>query len=107
MITKINSFEVWLADFGFIGKIRPVLILSIPQENDARNLVVVLPLTSQIRGLRGEVNIGKPKWLPKQSAVNIQGIASIDANKLVRKMGKLTDSQITNIKEKLCEYLSL
>ena len=29
----------------------------------AQALVVVVPLTSQLRGLRGEVDIGKPRWL--------------------------------------------
>ena len=32
-------------------------------------LAVVAPLTSQIRGMRGEVDLGKPRWLPKHSAV--------------------------------------
>lgn len=31
----MNPYEVWLADFGFIGKVRPVLILTVPQEEDA------------------------------------------------------------------------
>ena len=37
-----------------VEKSRPVLVLAYPQPNDARALVVVAPLTSQIRGLRGE-----------------------------------------------------
>lgn len=103
----MNPYEVWLADFGFVGKIRPVLILSIPQDDDARNLVLVLPLTSQIRGLRGEVSIGNPKWLPKPSVVNIQGMASIDANKLLRKIGMLSSSHTADIQQKLRDYLAL
>jgi len=100
-------YEVWLADFGFVGKIRPVLILTVPQEDDARNLVIVLPLTSQARNLRGEFSIGKPKWLPKPSVINIQGIASIDSSKLLRKMGSLSISQTEKLKQEISEYLML
>jgi mRNA interferase MazF len=76
--------EVWIADFGLAAKQRPVLLLAFPQAQDARALVVVVPSTSQIRGFRGEVDIGKPRWLPKRSAANVQGFASIDKPALIR-----------------------
>ena len=60
---------------------------------DARALVMVVPLASRLRGSRGEVDIGKPRWLPKRSAVNIQGFADIDQHALIRKLGKLSDQQ--------------
>lgn len=100
-------YEVWLADFGFVGKIRPVLILKAPEEDDARGLVIVLPLTSQIRGLSREISIGKPKWLPKPSVINMQGIASIDRRNLIRKMGALSVPQIVKVKQELRHYLML
>lgn len=31
--------------------------------------------------MRGEVDLGKPRWLPKHSAVNVQGLASFDHRK--------------------------
>jgi len=54
-------------------KSRPVLILAYPRFDGARSLLIVAPLTSQIRGQRGEVPLGKPRWLPKVWAVNVQG----------------------------------
>lgn len=85
--TRPKAGEVWFADLGMIEKGRPVLVLTYPDPEDARALVIVAPLTSQIRGLRGEVNLGHPKWLPKPSAVNVQGLASFDRNKLTRRFG--------------------
>ncbi len=82
MSTEARPGEVWLVDFGLAAKVRPVVVLSVPQPADARSLVVVAPLTSQLRGLRGEVDIGKPRWLPKPSAVNVQGLASVDYHAL-------------------------
>jgi len=56
--------EVWFAEFGIIEKSRPVQVLASDESLNARALVIVAPLTSQIRGQRGEVYLGKPSWLP-------------------------------------------
>jgi len=103
-----SAGEIGIVDFGTTAKQRPVVVLAFPQPQDARALVVVVvPLTSQIRGLRGEVDIGKPKWLTKHSAVNIQGLASIDHNSLKRKLGRLPPSQFEAVKEALRDLLNL
>lgn len=99
--------EIWFVDLGLAEKSRPVLILSIPSEETARALIIVAPLNSQIRGLLGEVDIGKPRWLPKRSAVNLQGLASIDRSKLSRRMGKLSGPQMVMIKDALRSLLGL
>lgn len=99
--------EVWMVDFGLVAKQRPVLVLAFPQPRDARALVVVVPLTSRQRGLRGEVDIGKPRWLPKPSSVNVQGFASIDQSALLRKMGKLPDDQFQIVKTAIRDLLDL
>ena len=88
-------------------KSRPVLVLAFPGDNDARALAIVAPLTSQIRGMRGEVDLGKPGWLPKHSAVNVQGLASFDHNKLARRMGALTKAEMERVKESLRDLLDL
>ena len=69
--------------------------------------MVVAPLTSQIRGLRGEVPLGKPRWLPKISAVNVQGLASFDPSKLARRLGQLSEDQYDLVKIALRDLLEL
>ena len=107
MSTKARPAEIWFADLGLAAKNRPVLVLAVPTENDARSLVVVAPLTSQIRNLRGEVALGPLPWLPKLSAVNVQGLASFDPSYLSRKMGRLDDRKMNLIKDALRELLDL
>ena len=107
MNTEPRPGEVWIVDFGLAAKERPVLILAFPKPKDARSLVIVVPLTSQLRGQRGEVDIGKPPWLPKRSAVNIQGFASIDQNNLQRKLGKLPIEQFNAVKDAIRDLLGL
>jgi len=99
--------DVWFVELGMVEKSRPGLVLAVPRETDARALVIVAPLTSQVRGLRGEVPLGKPNWLPKISAVNVQGLASLDESKLVRRMGRLSDLQMKAVKDALRDLLNL
>lgn len=107
MSTEPFAGEVWFADLGMAAKSRPVLVLAYPSSDDARALMIVAPLTSQIRGMRGEVEIGKPRWLPKRSAVNIQGLASFDRHLLNRRMGQLDGGIMEKVKTALCEILNL
>lgn len=107
MSTKPAAGEIWIADFDMVAKQRPVLVLAYPEPDVARALVVIAPLTSQIRGYRGEVDIDKLRWLPKPSAINIQGIASADHNCLVRKLGTLPSEQFSVVKDALRDLLGL
>lgn len=99
--------EVWFADLGIVAKGRPVLVLTAPEPDDASALFIVAPLTSQIRNARGEVYLGKPTWLPKPSAVNLQGLASFDHHKLERRLGRLSDAHLLNVRNELRIILSL
>ena len=57
--------------------------------------------------LRGEVDLGKPRWLPKPSAVNVQGLASFDPHKLARRMGELNPVQNAEVKTAIRDLLGL
>ena len=107
MNTEPSAGEVWFADLGMAAKSRPVLVLAYPERDDARALVIVAPLTSQIRGMRGEVEIGNHRWLTKRSAVNIQGLASFDRHALSRRLGRLDAHTMEKIKTALRDLLGL
>lgn len=107
MPTEPKPGEVGFAELSMVEKCRSVLVLAFPGDQDARSLTVVAPLTSQIRGMRGEVDLGKPRWLPKHSAVNVQGLASFDQRKLTRRMGELGPAQMAEVKTALRDLLGL
>ncbi len=107
MSTNPKVGDVWIADLGMVAKMRPVLVLAGPSAEDARTLVIVVPLTSQIRGMRGEVPLGHVQWLPKVSAVNVQGIASFDPSRLERRLGTCTREQMDAVKHALRDLLNL
>ena len=99
--------EVWFAGLGMAAKNRPVLVLYVPADEDARCLMIVAPLTSQIRDQRGEVDLGKLRWLPKPSAVNVQGLASFDPRCLSRRLGVLSSADVSRVKNALRDILDL
>jgi mRNA interferase MazF len=51
--------EVWLADLGLAAKTRPVVILSRDDPQAPRALVIYVPLTTQNRGSRYEIELGR------------------------------------------------
>jgi mRNA-degrading endonuclease toxin of MazEF toxin-antitoxin module len=105
--TEMAAGEVWWADQSMVEKSRPVLVLAAPDDSAARALVVVAPLTSQIRGGPDEVYLGKLRWLPKESAVNVRGLASFDHNKLIRRMGTLSAEQLNTVKSAIRVLLQI
>jgi mRNA interferase MazF len=79
--------EVWLADLGLAAKTRPVVILSREDPNAPRALVTYVPLTTQNRGSRYEIDLCKLRFLRETSVANVQGIGSIPSVRLQRKIG--------------------
>jgi mRNA-degrading endonuclease toxin of MazEF toxin-antitoxin module len=53
------------------------------------------------------VYLGKPRWLPKESAANVPGLASFDDHKIIRRMGTLTREQMADVKTALRDLLGL
>ena len=81
---------IWLAR---LDKTRPVLVLTREEVRTVRLLVTVAPITSAVRGLRSEVRVGRRNGLDHDSAVNLDSIATIPRNSLVRPIGALLDDQ--------------
>jgi len=59
------------------NKARPVLIVSREDEDPPRALVIHVPMATQNRGSRYEVDPGKLPFLREASFVNLQGITSV------------------------------
>ena len=107
MPTEPQPGEVWFAELGLVEQSRPVLVLACPAPADARARVIVVPLTSPIRGQQGEVDLGKPRWLQKPSAVNVQGLASFDRPRLMRRLGALSAEQSAQVQAARRDLLGL
>lgn len=99
--------EVWLADLGLAAKTRPVVILSRNDPEAPRALVTYIPLTTQDRRSRYEIQLGNLRFLKEMSVANVQGIGSIPVSRLQRRLGSLPTETLEKIKQALRFALDL
>ena len=99
--------EVSLADLGLAAKTRPVVILSRDDPQAPRALVIYIPLTTQNRGSQYEIEVGNLRFLRETSVANVQGIGSIPASRLQRRLGSLSTETLDRIKQAIRLALDL
>ena len=105
--TSPEPGEVWLADLGLAAKTRPVVIVSRNDDQAPRTLAIYVPLTTQIRGSKYEVAIPKLPFLREESFANVQGIGSLSLARLERKLGRISDETLSEIRKALVFALNL
>lgn len=66
-----------------------------------RALVVYVPLTTQYRNSQYEVPIPRLPFLNQDSFANIQGIASLPIVRLERRLGRVSDQTLDEIRAAL------
>lgn len=69
--------EVWWADLGPAARRRPVVLLSREEAYAIRALVTVAPVTTRLRNIPAEVELGLGDGLPRRCVVNLDTIATI------------------------------
>ena len=79
--------EVWLADLGLAAKTRPVVIVSRHDLEAPRALAIYVPLTTQKRESKYEVELPQLTFLREASVANVQGIGSLPITRLERRLG--------------------
>ena len=105
--------EIWYANLEpVMGReqngVRPVVIISGNNLNDNSNLKIVCPITSQVKNYTGTLLLKKDNSnkLTKDSEVLVFQIRTIDENRLIKKIGSITDLQMRTIKFYLDEILT-
>lgn len=97
--------DVWLADLGMAGKVRPCLVLSVSPEDIDRALVTLAPHTTSRRGSRFEVTVGV-RFL-REGAFDAQNLVTIPLAKLVRRVGILPPDGLQRVEEAVRSWLGL
>lgn len=91
--------DVFIVDLGFDGKVRPVVVVSREDPDAPRALSIVVPLTSQFRGSRYEVQMPRVPWLNLQSFANIQAIGAAQHHELTNRRERFEASVVKQIRE--------
>jgi mRNA interferase MazF len=93
----VSRGEVWTYRFGAPGKRRPVVILTRDEAIELLNTVLVAPVTSTIRDIPSQVIIGTTEGLDHDSAVTLDHVQSVDRNKLMRRLGRLSPEKMREV----------
>jgi mRNA interferase MazF len=99
--------EVWWATLPKPAGKRPVVLLSRDEAYQVRNLVTVAPVTTRIRNIPVEVQLGRADGLPRACAVNLDTITTIPKSLLVDRITFLNPKKIQALNEAIQFALDL
>lgn len=102
----IQRRDLWVVDLGYLGKIRPVLVVGVPFLKHERTLCIIVPHTTSLIGTRFEVAVNHPMLEPK-GAFDVQQTAAVPAIKFVRRLGQLNPDQMRPVEAVLAQALGL
>jgi len=96
--------EMWMADMGTLGKVRPVLVISIPFNEEERTIVSFVPRTTSVWG-NGRFDVPHKARGMKDGAFAVQLVGSLPKVKLIRKLGTVSDETLEEVEVALKRWL--
>lgn len=105
--------EIWMVDLEPVqgseqGGLRPVIVISGPSQNAHYSVVIICPLTSKVKPYKGcpviQPDIGNKLKVVSQ-AIPFQ-VRTVAKTRLKKKVGIITDEQLSEIIKGLNIYLT-
>jgi len=104
--------EIWYANLN-PGKgseqqgFRPVVIISGNLLNQYLQVVIACPLTSKIKNYKGNIVLepNETNGLSEKSEIMVFHIRSVSKDRLVKKIGSITENQLRELKQGLDDIL--
>lgn len=106
-MTNFNRGDVVVVDLGLAAKVRPCVVVSVSNPDRQRNMCVVVPMTTEIRGGECEIRFPKPAWLRQESVVNVLGIAGVDNVRIERRIAAFPAEKMLEIESVLKRLFGL
>lgn len=100
---KPRRGEVWLFDYGYTEKVRPVLVLSVPFADRDRAVVTVVFHSTALRGSSWEVAV--PCRFLQAGAFIAQSLATYPLARAIRKLGTLSEPQFAAVESTVFAWL--
>ena len=99
--------EVWWANLPApIGK-RPVVLLSREEAYSVRGAVTVAEVTTRVRGIPVEVELGPEDGLPRRCVVNLDTIVTIRKELLIERIALVQKDKLDQIEDAIKFALGL
>lgn len=105
--------DIWLADLNPVKGseqrgIRPVVIISGNAMNDNLNIAIICPLSSKIKQYAGCIVLQKDEQngLSDDSEIITFQVRTIAQERLIKKLGQISEKELVNIKMGLNDILT-
>ena len=99
--------EVWFVDFGYDGKYRRALVVSVPDPAVRLAVATVVQITTQHGGTAYEVTLPRVPWIPEQSYCNAQTLQPVKWVEFERKAGQFDARVIKDVRAVLGRWLGI
>jgi len=86
--------EIWLAE---LDKRRPVVVLTRDPLGSILHSVIVGPVTSTVRGLSTEVELGAADGVRRRSVANLDNLQLLPRSRLVRRVSRAAPGTMRRI----------
>jgi len=103
----VRRGEIWWAELAPPAGRRPVLLLSRNEAYAVRELVMVAPLTTRIRGIPSEVSLGDEDGVPRACVANLDTITTIAKASLRERLTTLSTEKLEAVEKALHFSLGL
>ena len=97
----MRQFEVRWANLPQPAGRRPVLLLSRTSAYEYLNRILVVEITTTVRGIPQEVPLGKPEGLPRACVANLDAVRAIERRLVGDLVGMLTPARHAEVKRAL------
>jgi mRNA interferase MazF len=91
----VRRGEIWWAALDPPAGRRPVALISRDDAYLRRQLVIVAPVTTRIRGIASEVVLGPADGLPRQCVANLDTLTTISKGRLEELIAPLSGEKLT------------
>jgi mRNA interferase MazF len=97
----MKQYEIWWAKLPDPVGTRPVLLLSRSGAYEYLNRVLVVEVTSRIRGIPQEVLLGAREGMPRRCVANLDNLRAVPKSALHERAGRLAERRIREVKRAL------
>ncbi len=104
-LPRIQRGELWVVDLGYLGKVRPVLVVGITFLDNELTFCIVFPHNTTVMGTRFEVKVNHSTL--GEGAFDVQQTSAVAAVKFVRRLGSLNPEQMHQVEQTLAQALGL
>jgi mRNA interferase MazF len=94
---RLERGEIRFYRFRAPDKQRPVLILTRPAALEYLSSVTIAPITSTMRGVPTEVEIGPDQGMKQPCVVNLHNVVTVAREGLGRRLGQLDGEHMSRV----------